>query len=89
MKRRMKLYHEANNSKTAEPSVQQFFKDQTVQIFNKDASFDVKTIMDSVKIYIERNGKPINFMNQDAPEELARRKKVEQKILEKEEAERL
>lgn len=40
MKRRMKIYHEANNSKTAEPSVQKFFQEQDVQLFQKDASLD-------------------------------------------------
>jgi len=73
MKRRLKVYHNFNNSKTAEPSVQQFFKDQGVKLFDKDASLDVQEIMDSIKIYIERNGKPHNFMIKDAPKEAARR----------------
>jgi hypothetical protein len=89
MKRRQKVYHEFNNSKTAEPSVQQFFKEQGVQLFEKDANLEVKKIMDSIKIYIERNGKPRNFMHNDASGEAARRLRVEKSIMEKQEMERL
>jgi hypothetical protein len=45
--------------------------------------------MNSIKIYIERNGKPRNFMYRDESEEAARRLKVEKVLLEKEEQERL
>ena len=89
MKRRLKAYHEANDSKVAEPSVQQFFKDQAVQLFEKDAGLPVEQVMHSIKIYIERSGKPRNFMFKDASEEAARRLRVEKKLLEKEEQERL
>lgn len=69
--------------------MQKFFKDQKVQLFEKDASLNVKDIMDSIKIYIERNGKPKNFMHGDASDEAARRLRVEKTILKKQEAERL
>lgn len=45
--------------------------------------------MDSIKIYIERNGKPKNFMHKDASSEAARRLRVEKSIMEKQEMERL
>lgn len=63
MKRRLKTYHEANDSQVAEPSVQQFFKDQSVPLLEKDAGTPVEQVMHSVKIYIERSGKPRNFMH--------------------------
>ena len=45
--------------------------------------------MDSIKIYIERNGKPKNFMINDLSEEASRRIQVDMKIQIKEEQERL
>lgn len=45
--------------------------------------------MDAVKIYLERCGKPRNFMHADASEEAARRLRVEKGVLLKEEQARL
>jgi len=89
MKRRLQQYHEANESQIAEPSVQQFFKEHQVPLFEKDASVPVEQVMDSIKVYIERSGIPRNFMHADASHEATRRLQVEKGQQVREEQERL
>ena len=50
----MKTYRAVNESKIAEPSLSQFFKEHGVQIFTKDAAQDSDKVFESMKIYIER-----------------------------------
>jgi hypothetical protein len=38
MKRRLKQYRETNESKVADPSVQYFFREHNIQLFQKDAA---------------------------------------------------
>ena len=38
MKRRLKSYRDINESKVAEPSVQYFFREHNIQLFQKDAA---------------------------------------------------
>lgn len=52
MARRLKAYRTANNSQVAEPSVQEFFGRNGVQVFNQDIRND--NAMDAFKIYIEK-----------------------------------
>ena len=57
MKRRLKKYRDVNESKVAEPSVMQFFREHNIQLFQKDAGCPEDTIFNSFKIYIERVSK--------------------------------
>ena len=54
MKRRLKSYRTINESQVAEPSVQKFFREHNIQLFQKDAAGPTNMIFDSTKIYIER-----------------------------------
>jgi hypothetical protein len=57
MKRRLKSYRSINESKVAEPSVQAFFKEHSVALFERDAASEKETVFNSLKIYIERVSK--------------------------------
>jgi len=75
MARRLKDYRFFNNSEIADPSVQDFFKNQckislqTVDAVNQSSDH----ALCSMKIYIERNEKPVNFMTWDEQIEQKRR----------------
>jgi len=56
-KRRFRAYQKANLSDVADPSVQDFFRSNQVQIFAKDCALDSEAVMNSMKIYIERVSK--------------------------------
>jgi len=73
MKRRLEAYRKANESEVAEPSVQDFFKEHGVKLFEKDSKLDRATVIESLKIYIERVEKPNNFMLNDESLEAKRR----------------
>ena len=83
MKRRLKAYRNVNESQVAEPSVQAFFKDNSVQQFERDAASDKETVFNSLKIYIERFGKPNNYQSFDEDVEAQRRLNVEKNIYQK------
>lgn len=88
MKRRLKSYKSVNESQVAEPSVQAFFKEHGVQIFERDAAADKQTVFNSLKIYIERFGKPNNYQSFDEDVEAQRRLNVEKQIYQKVEEEK-
>lgn len=77
MQRRLKTYRTANNSEVAEPSVQEFFKQQGIKYFSEEISTDTNDSLSGFKIYIERNEKPFNFMTWDEEDEVVRRNKYE------------
>lgn len=58
-----------------------FFRQQNIQVFEKDAAISTPQVMDSLKIYIERIEKPINFMAFDIEIETRRRILVEQDLM--------
>lgn len=77
MQRRIKAYRTANNSTVAEPAVQAFFKQQGIQFYKESIQTRTKDALNGIKIYIERNEKPYNFMTYDEDEEEVRRKEYE------------
>lgn len=77
MKRRIASYRVSNNSKVAEPAVQDFFKQQSIKFYQESISTRTKDALNGFKIYIERNEKPYNYMTYDEDEELKRRKEYE------------
>ena len=82
MKRRLKVYRNENESKVADPSVHQFYREHNVQLFIKDASIKENVMFDSLRIYIERMGEPNNFLHQEESVEAKRRILVKQKQIE-------
>ena len=72
-KRRCLAYENFNQSKIAEPSVHDFFREHTLQIFPKNCALGVTEVMNSFKIYIERIETPNNFQYHDETVETKRR----------------
>ena len=54
MQRRLEAYRNANNSKVAEPSVQQFFKGEGISLFEIGCDTQTDFVVNALKIYIER-----------------------------------
>ena len=54
MQRRLEAYRNANNSKVAEPSVQQFFKGEGISLFEIGCDTLADFVLNAFKIYIER-----------------------------------
>lgn len=73
MKRRLKKYREVNESQTAEPSVSDFFKVRDVPVQTKDAAEPDSKVWHAIRIFIERDGKPTNFVFGEESEEAKRR----------------
>jgi hypothetical protein len=68
MARRLKLYRTANNSTVAEPSLQEFFKKQGMQVFNESATATTQMALSAFKIYIERvSTSNLNFAIERTP----------------------
>jgi len=61
MRRRIKDYRLANNSEVAEPSVQDFFKQQGIKFYSENIKTILKDALNGFKIYIERVS--IEFVN--------------------------
>lgn len=72
MVRRLKSYRVANNSEVAEPAVQDLFQQQGIEIFKKKCNYSESDILNSFKIYIEKDEKPSNYMAFDNEEEVKR-----------------
>lgn len=54
MERRLNAYRVANNSQVAEPSVQDFFKNQGISVFEMAHDTPTEFALNAFKIYIER-----------------------------------
>jgi tRNA A37 threonylcarbamoyladenosine biosynthesis protein TsaE len=54
MERRLNAYRVANNSQVAEPSVQDFFKQQGISLFEIAHDTPTEFSLNAFKIYIER-----------------------------------
>jgi adenylate kinase len=62
MNRRMAKYREANASDRGDPAVQDFFARNGVEVFSVDCSKEAIEAFESLRIYIERSGRPDNFL---------------------------
>lgn len=54
MQRRLVAYRKANNSEVADPSVQDFFKQNGLSIFKESVQTEAEEALNAFKIYIER-----------------------------------
>ena len=75
LKRRLKQYKDANCSADGSPSIQQLFKSRGIDIIEINADNPISDmIIGRMKLFIERNGKPKNYLNE---EEVVEKKRVE------------
>lgn len=81
--RRFKLYRQTNNSPIGDPSVTDFFTYWNVGLIQEDCNDDEKKLFEAFKIFIERNGKPFNYMTFDEEAEKVRISKVKEQVNEK------
>ena len=70
MERRIKAFRDLNDSETGEPNLKAFFEKYSVEVFESDG----EGALEAFKIYIERNGKPFNYMTIDKDSEAERLK---------------
>ena len=73
MDRRIKAYKDLNDSETGEPSLKDFYTKYNVDVFESNG----EDALEAYKIYIERNGKPFNYMTFDSDAEAERLRQVE------------
>lgn len=70
--RRTKEYNAANNSPIGDPSTADFFRQWSINVFTQNCAEDDMKLMNSFKIFIERNGAPFNYMTFDEIDEKTR-----------------
>jgi adenylate kinase len=83
MKRRLLAYKEANLNEKGLPSVHEFFHERGVELFEQDANAEEKYALQCMQIYIEREGKPINYLTAQHEEERRRLEESERKEAER------
>ena len=84
MKRRLTKYRNQNNNPAGLPSVQEFFTEQNIQVFSIDCFEDNYEVEESIKIYLERFGRPFNYQtHQEEAEGLRIQQKKAQEETEK------
>ena len=72
MDRRLKEYRELNSSEVGDPALIDFFKKYEIGTFEKKADEEEEQVMEAFKIFIEREGKPFNYMTFDEEAEQKR-----------------
>lgn len=83
MKRRLLAYKEANLNEKGLLSVQEFFHERGVEIFDQEANAEEKYAQQCMQIYIESDGKPVNYLTAPAEEEKKRHEEFEKKQAER------
>jgi adenylate kinase len=76
--RRNKQYNLVNNSPIGDPSLADFFAKWEVGLMKDNCMHEENKLTESFKIFIERNGKPNNYMTFDQESENKRIAKVEE-----------
>ena len=66
---RLKLYWENNKSDVANPNLTDFFDKYVIGFFSQHCSEIPEKVIEAFKIFIERNGKPFNYMTYDEENE--------------------
>ena len=74
MDRRIKAFRDLNNSETDDPALTDFFASHKTEIFESDGDDS----LEAFKVYIERKGKPFNYMTFAAESEEERLLAVEE-----------
>lgn len=79
MQRRLREYRENND--LADKSIFEFFSELGIEIYECEVTYEEVEIIESLKIYIERSGRPFNFLASIQETEETRRKYIEQRDL--------
>jgi len=79
MNKRVKAYRDINNTEAGHPSVFDLFKERGINVFVEEALKNEKPLFESMKIYVERNGKPFNYMTFEHQDEQKRIEEAKQK----------
>jgi hypothetical protein len=69
MDRRLKAYREYNRSDVQNPCLTDFFSQYNIPFFNQLSSDPVEKVFEAFKIFIEKGGKPFNYMTFDEQKE--------------------
>ena len=78
--RRLKAYKELNESKKGEPSITNFFKENKIDILGIDGKVKEGEIIDAWKIFLEKNGKIINYQIFDNEFEIVEKENVNKNV---------
>ena len=83
LKRRLAAYKELNESKKGEPSLSDFFKENKVDILSIDGSKSEGEIIEESKVFVERNGKILNYQISDNEIEKQEKLKINSEVAKK------
>lgn len=83
LKRRLAAYKELNESKKGEPSLSDFFKENKVNILSIDGSKGEGDIIEESKVFVERNGKRLNYQIFDNEIEKQEKYRINSKVAKK------
>jgi adenylate kinase len=81
--RRNKLYREWNNSQIGDPSLVDFFKKWEIDVMEENCMDKEVKLIEAFKIFIERKGKPVNYMTFDQEDEKVRIARYEEEAQQK------
>jgi hypothetical protein len=72
MTRRLKGYAETNESAEGNSSVKDFFEEHSTRLLTQEAEGEEEKLVEAFKVFIERDGKPFNYMTGDSENEKER-----------------
>lgn len=78
MKRRLKDYRRANEDPSGNPGIKDFFVENFTDVFSIDSNTPEFDTFESLKIYVERFGRPINYQSHQEDAENNRIRELEQ-----------
>ena len=76
MTRRLKGYRESNENEEGAPSVKEFFESQQLNVLVEDAENEEEKNLEAYKVFVEKEGKPYNYMTGDQENEKERIKRL-------------
>jgi adenylate kinase len=80
LNRRNKVYRLMNNSPIGDPALVDFFKKWSIGVISERCDEEESKLVEGFKIFIERNGKPINYMTFDQDAEKVRISQAEEQV---------
>ena len=80
LNRRINTYNELNESKKGEPSLSDFYKENKIEILSVDGNKGEGEIIEECKVFVERNGKILNYQMFDNEIEKQEKYKVNSKV---------
>ena len=86
LNRRIDTYKELNESKKGEPSLSDFYQENKIQILSVDGKKSEGEIIEECKVFVERNGKILNYQIFDNEIEKREKLKINSKVAKHDEA---